>query len=342
MKAILLGITLGLLPASAIAADIPHYVSAVHAVRLRVESEASLLKANKPLATPSASAEAKRLLAPMVNLQAKGGHVYPLDPAPLVAELRSDEALKDHVEASARLDAVAGCLAALENEVSAAGKAPSPSEVKARARAVLDRPEFESAPAPEPSVFQKLGDRIAEWFNKHWSRPIPAAGPSWSPNINVIYGILGILIAGLFALLVWVIVGAVGRRAVRARPLAMDDTEAALVEARDTDSILDLADGKARAGDHRSAFRLVYLATLVALDTGGILRFDRSKTNWEYLRSLRAAGRDDIYDAMQPLTRDFDRLWYGFAAAGADDYQRARRQYELLTEPRPEAAGAKR
>jgi len=342
MKAIFVGLVLALLPAAALAADIPQYLGAVHAVRLKVEAEASLLKQHKPLPSPPASAEAKRLLLPIKNLQSPGGHVYALDAAALVAEVRSDEALANHADASARLDAVAGYLAAIETEVPASGKAPPPASAKASARSVLARPEFQSDPEPEPSVFQKWGDTISKWFKDHWPKPATPTGPSWSPNINVIYSILGILVAGLFVLLVWIIVGAVGRRAVRARPLAADDTEAALVEARDTDSILDLADGKARGGDYRSAFRLVYLATLVALDTGGILRFDRSKTNWEYLRALRSAGRSDIFDAMQPLTRDFDRLWYGFATAGPDDYQRARRQYELLTAPSIEPVGAKR
>ena len=69
----------------------------------------------------------------------------------------------------------------------------------------------------------------------------------------------------------------------------------------------------------------------MTLDTSGVLRFDRSKTNWEYLRALRAAGRADVYDAMTPLTREFDRIWYGFASADASRITaRALTQYDAL------------
>ena len=46
--------------------------------------------------------------------------------------------------------------------------------------------------------------------------------------------------------------------------------------------------------------------------------------------------------AMQPLTRDFDRLWYGFAKALPEDYLRARRQFQELTGAQDEPVGAKR
>jgi hypothetical protein len=306
-----------------------------------VDAEADAYRQGRSTPSPAASAVARAQLAPLRALQTAHGRVYPLNSQPIIAELASDEALKDRKAAAERLDAVSSRLSTLETQVDAPASQRKPSDARAAARAVLSRPEFQSEPAPDPSAFEKVSDKVIAWIKNHWPQWKPVNGPSWSPNIKVIYTILGILVVALFALLVWVIVGAVGRRSARSRVLAVDDTETALVEARDTDSILDLADEKARAGDYRSAFRLVYLATLVALDTGGVLRFDRSKTNWEYLRALRSAGRADVYEKMQPLTLDFDRLWYGFAKAGAEDYQRARLRYQELTQP-VETAGARR
>jgi hypothetical protein len=342
MKSLLLAITLFLCAPLCWGATPAQYTQALGAVRRSVDAEIAAYRQGGPAPTPPASAVARAQLQPIHAVQSQNGRVYPVDSHPLIAELVSDEGMKDRKAAAERLDAVSAHLSALETQVDASASPRKASEAKAAAREVLSRPEFQSEPAPDPSAFEKASDTVIQWLQKHWPKWRPAGGPSWSPNIKVIYGILFVLLVALFALLVWVIVGAVGRRAVRSRPLAVNDTEAALVEARDTDSILDLADEKARGGDFRSAFRLIYLATLVTLDTGGVLRFDRSKTNWEYLRALRAAGRSDVYEAMRPLTLDFDRLWYGLAKAGPEDYQRARRQYQELTESAAETAGAKR
>ena len=117
---------------------------------------------------------------------------------------------------------------------------------------------------------------------------------------------------------------------MKARPLALDEEEAVLMEARDNDSLLALAEQQAKTGDYRRAFRLVYLASLVTLDTDGVLRFDRSKTNWEYLRALRASGRGDVYTALTPLTREFDQVWYGLAPTDSSQYAWALAQYRAL------------
>jgi hypothetical protein len=73
------------------------------------------------------------------------------------------------------------------------------------------------------------------------------------------------------------------------------------------------------------------------------VRLNRSKTNWEYLRALRLGSYNRLYEALLPLTRDFDRIWYGFAVATADDYERSLQQYEKIRRSAisaPEAAVA--
>lgn len=341
MKLSLLPVALLLCSAPAFAESVSQYTSSLQEVSRTLDAESLALRGSGARPAPVSAAAIRAKLLPIKAVQGPSGRVFRVDAAALVAGVTRAEALKNRNDAADRLAAVSRRLSA-EAALIEQGAADHRRNGRQVASAVLQRPEFQADPAPEPSVFQKWGDSISAWLKDHMPKPARNAGPNWSPNMSVIWTIVILLLVALFGLLVWVIVGAVGRRAVRARPLAQDDTEAALVEARDTVSILDLADEKARSGDHRSAFRLVYLATLVALDTGGILRFDRSKTNWEYLRALRSAGRGDIYDAMQPLTRDFDRLWYGFATALPDDYLRARRQFQELTGAHDEPVGAKR
>jgi hypothetical protein len=150
--------------------------------------------------------------------------------------------------------------------------------------------------------------------------PVP---PRW-----VFYVLLGIICAILFSFVVWLLLKFVGRGEAVVRDGIVKRAEEALVEARDTDSLMALAEKCARAGDYRSAFRLVYLSMLIALDSGGAIRFDRSKTNWEYIRELRLAGYHDVYSSLTPVTRDFDRVWYGLSPANADDYRRIVEQYK--------------
>jgi hypothetical protein len=54
---------------------------------------------------------------------------------------------------------------------------------------------------------------------------------------------------------------------------------------------------------------------------------NRSRTNWEFLRDLRAGANRHIADILRPMTVDFDRIWYGFAPAGRADFDRARQIY---------------
>ena len=288
---------------------------------------------------------ARRVLMPIRSVSLPGGPSQPVFNGLLLQALTDADRKGDTGKMRALEQQIATLRAALS--VSAAGTQkvagadPSPVAV---ARAVLARPEFGSDPLPPPP----LSERIAHWIDAqlqkiHW----PHSPSVNAPNMNIppvspgfIKGLLVLLAAGAVAVLVALLVQALSRRQARARAVPLlDETEAALVEARDTDSLLALAERQAQAGDYRRAFRLIYVATLVSLDTGGVLRFDRSKTNWEYLRALRAAGRDDVYQAMMPLTREFDRIWYGLTPAGPGEYARAVARYrELHTAPQTVAA----
>jgi hypothetical protein len=269
---------------------------------------------------------AQQALGPIHAIEMPGRAPQLVDTSQLVAAIQAAEALKNPDEKVAALAALDSQIALLRQAVAKAPTASSPAAMTASARAVLAAPEFASDPPPPPS----FADRLAAWLDK-FSRPHATPNVN-TPNVNpnVILGILIAIAAAAFAVLVAVLVQAIGRREARARPLALDEEEAVLMEARDNDSLLALAEQQAKAGDFRRAFRLVYLASLIALDTNGVLRFDRSKTNWEYLRALRASGRGDVYSALTPMTREFDQIWYGFAHADASHYSRALAQYHAL------------
>jgi hypothetical protein len=77
------------------------------------------------------------------------------------------------------------------------------------------------------------------------------------------------------------------------------------------------AEESAGAGDYRSAIRYRCLAVLLSLDEVGMLTFDRTATNREYL--FRAPGT--IHDDLQPLLDRFDQIWYGEAPTDAQEWQ---------------------
>ncbi len=196
-----------------------------------------------------------------------------------------------------------------------------------------------SDPLPPPSLWERFSD----WLERLFARHHPAAGPAPSISPAFIRTLLILVATGAFALLVAVLVQYLRQRARPQGALALSEEEEALVEARDADSLRALAEEQRRQGEWRRAFRLIYLASLVSLDTHGTLRFDRSKTNWEYLRSLRAGGQGETYTSLLPFTREFDRIWYGGAQAGENDYAYASAQYEALTHSQkiiPAPAGA--
>jgi hypothetical protein len=66
----------------------------------------------------------------------------------------------------------------------------------------------------------------------------------------------------------------------------------------------------AQAGDHRTAIRYLYLASLLLLEERGLLRYDRTLTNRETLQSV--ANRPDLAAPLREVVETFDRVWYGY------------------------------
>ncbi len=96
----------------------------------------------------------------------------------------------------------------------------------------------------------------------------------------------------------------------------------------DPKAALDEAELAAASGDFRTALRLVYLAVLLNLDERELIRFDRTGTNWEYYRSLRA--RKDIQKSLRPITVAFDWKWYGHQKATDADYRKFVNTYQEI------------
>lgn len=309
------------------AATPQEYDRALGEVQAALGSQADAISAQLISSGPSPLLAARLELGPIHSVGLPGRVPVLVNTGPMVAAIGAAEATKDPDMKVETLHALSRQIGLLRSSLQSTTAPADAASAAASARAVLAGPEFASDPPPPPS----LADRISAWLDKMFQPRRPTRTPT-GPNINpkVVEGILIAIALGAFAILVAVLVQAIGRRDAKARPLALDEEEAVLMEARDNDSLLALAEQQAKSGDYRRAFRLVFLASLVTLDTDGVLRFDRSQTNWEYLRALRASGRGDVYTALTPLTREFDQVWYGFAPTGSSQYAWALAQYHAL------------
>jgi len=311
------------------------YAKALVAVQSALVRQSVLLSHANPGTRDSLPIErlAHQALVPFAVCAEPGGAVQPVDNQALEQSLQRAARLPDaraRAVAYAQADRQIGELRAY---LSGGGASRMVPWAQASMRTVLGRAEFGSDPLPPPSLWE----RFMAWLDRLFSRRHTPTGPTPSISPVFIKTLLFVVAAGAFALLVALLVQYLRNRVRPANALALTEEEEALVEARDALSLRALAEEQAQQGEWRRAFRLTYLATLVVLDTHGTLRFDRSKTNWEYLRALRAAGQGETYAALLPFTREFDRIWYGGAHAQSTDYAYAVMQYQSLTQS-PQAA----
>lgn len=83
--------------------------------------------------------------------------------------------------------------------------------------------------------------------------------------------------------------------------------------------------------DYRGAFRCAYLASISYLDEKKALRFERSRTNWEYLRELKSGGYELPFTELCPLTLAFDRKFYGREGCTYEDYTSALNAFKRIS-----------
>src|SRR5205807_7288038 len=95
---------------------------------------------------------------------------------------------------------------------------------------------------------------------------------------------------------------------------------------------LTQAESFAGDNDFRRAFRAVFLAILLQLDQAGVIEFDRSRTNGDYLRLLRSRQLTALFEALRPLVLEFDVRWYGNKPTSEADYRRCLTEYGRIRE----------
>lgn len=151
------------------------------------------------------------------------------------------------------------------------------------------------------------------------------------PVINVrpiAYLLIALLVIGIIALFAFAVRASWFRKSARAglhKRAILDEDE----PDRTLDEWLVLAERLQREGKYREVVRCLYVATLLRLDAGGIIRFERSETNWEHLARIEMSNAPPGIE-YRTLTQKFDLIWYGRRPASLEDCDYMRAQYQEL------------
>lgn len=229
------------------------------------------------------------------------GSVQPVNHDVLIAALRADP--PDLERLANLLDAMLTARDAWPQR-----KPPDPATLVH----ILARPEFqwpEAQPSPLAVWWRRLRERLWEWLSGTFA--IGNAGGVVSQFLLPGLAALALLAALAYAFR-GVLAGFVSEAEVGV-DAESDESLTAVVA-------LKRAQRLSAAGDYRTAVRYLYLSSLLLLEERGLLRYNRSLTNREYLRSL--AHMPQLAAVFRDIVEVFDRVWYGFQPLDQAQYDR--------------------
>lgn len=203
-------------------------------------------------------------------------------------------------------------------------KQPDEERVRTEIKHILSAPEYNrkfrtDSNDPISEFIERNLERLLEWLQGAVS---DGSASSMSKALAVA---IMVLFVGLCVLLALKVTGGLRARLPNGDADLPDD-----FELPSSSRLMAEAAKLANAGDYRGAFLRAYLGSISYLDEVGALRFERSRTNWEYLRDLGSRGHDSLVHELRPLTSDFDRKLYGHDHCTQHDYDRAVEAYDQV------------
>jgi hypothetical protein len=176
---------------------------------------------------------------------------------------------------------------------------------------ILARPEYGWAAGSSPSLLNDLMQRFLDWLSEILgdSEPVTISVGGGAVDLTALIAsvLIGLMLAFSLASLF--------RDFVSESALDAENGHEEPLSAR---SALSRAETLSKDGDYRSAVRYLYLSALLILDERGLLYYDRTKTNREYLR--RVAENPKIAGLLREVINVFDRVWYGFQPIDEETY----------------------
>ncbi len=186
---------------------------------------------------------------------------------------------------------------------------------------ILSQPQFDYTPE-EPNFLQRIWQNIRQSIEDFFLRLFPDDANVRLPIGNLVVILATVLVAIVLAYALRGLIGDITADA------ALSAEEELGGEPLTADLALQKAQELSTGGDYRTAVRYLYLSSLLLLEERGLLRYDRSLTNREYLRSV--ANRPELAATLREVIDVFDRVWYGFQTLTASEYDAYARRVETL------------
>lgn len=100
------------------------------------------------------------------------------------------------------------------------------------------------------------------------------------------------------------------------KEVSQDETEIVEDTVKTEKAALAHADTAEASNDFRGALRYLYLSAILHLQERGILPYDKSLTNREYLHQSQVDN--DLQNSLGPAIAVFDEVWYGYKPCNAE------------------------
>ncbi len=268
-------------------------------------------------AHPGQIASYRKSLPPAWDVRAEGKS-FEVSTAWLGAALGEIEA---HPEKAAptwraigqRLDFLRAQAEALE----APAATPAPGTARERLDTIFRRGEFRGMAGPGPLA--RWWHRVTGWIGEKIEWLLARLHLGAGTGNFVAYVLIGV---ALVLLALWLWRSLAGR--TRQMELDLEPTE----PVRDARRWLAEALAAAERGEYREAIHCGYWAAVAHLETLGAIPRDPSRTPRELLRLVEpGAGERGPF---RELTARFERVWYGYRAPTADDWESMRAQLERM------------
>ena len=189
-------------------------------------------------------------------------------------------------------------------------------------REILARPEFQ---------WQGQALQLPNWLADLYDWLINVVDRILFGTANLVYqgrDLLKIAAVLFFLFALFFISRGLSRSLAQEAELAAEESEND--ETLTSKGALKRAETLSMQGDYRNAVRYLYLSSLLVLDEQGLLRYDRSRTNREYLRSV--SSKPELAKPLHDVIEVFDRVWYGFENVDEQTYQSYVRHVDELRE----------
>lgn len=312
-RAIFLAIVVMTLAVRAASADAPPTLAAYQRA---VEQAAALIDraAAEPAATPRSALidQAIAQLSAIHEAAASADERWSVNNDVLLAEMN---AAKSDTQPSDRLKSIATQLQTLRAALSTPPVAASAAD-RAKLRDILEQPPF--AKNNNANALNDWFNQISDWLDRFLN--------STSLGIASARDVLAALGFVFVAIVLFFLVRTFASNWVAETQLPAAGAGAALTSS----NTFAQAQRLASQGDYRTAVRQLYLASLLLLDERGVLRYDRTLTNREYLDAVKSEPKTQ--SAFEPLVDTFDRTWYGFAAVDQKEFEAYQKQVDKLKE----------